>query len=604
MGTSVAFIDALSSYPDWGELLWGKTNTNFKAENKKPNSFAVKSEGAAGAFFIVAEGHGITFNAGDQVTGGFVSSFRFTDPDGRTGITVTGFAEVGAAEFFQAVINDNSTVPDGRYQYLVSLLDDATKVVGSGNGESIEVGAGNDAIGGKSGDDTVYKWKTGSLNYNGGGGSDWLVFQAATGIINPAGLTTQLVVDLRTGAGANPFGGAALKLTSVENVIGTDQADRLTGNNAANTFGDGVFDTGADIINALGGNDRVELAEDTFFETGGKRVNGGTGVDTLAVNMGLGNVSGPHILDLNNQANNRGVFEDDILVNFEIFEPGAGFYSPTGAFIFRDTDAGHTVTALGLQNTITLNGGNDTLRMNDISNAPKVNANGGAGVDTLVITRLLDGANRLDLTKPSTNSGIFDDSAFVNFEVFTAGPIPALGAATLVFRGNGAGQTVTGYDPIGIFGASGDNLRGEGGDDTLNGLGGRDRLDGGAGDDVLAGGRHNDMLTGGAGKDSFLFNTTLAATEEHRDKIVDFSVAADTIRIDNAFFAGVGGNGGLAALRFHTGANAQDPDDRIIYNAATGALLHDSNGNAAGGETQFATLAKNLALTAADFVVV
>lgn len=492
------------------------------------------------------------------------------------------------------------------YAFWVSLLDGNGTVIGSaGDDVQLEVGSGGAAkVNAKGGNDTVYVWHEKVVSYNGGSGSDWIAFQAATGAVNAPGLTTQLILDLRTGIGVNPFGGAALKLTNVENVVGTDQADRLTGNNAGNIFGDGVYDTGADIINALGGNDRVELAEDTFFETGGKRVNGGTGIDTLAVNMGLGNVTSPHILDLNNQANNRGVFENDILVNFEIFEPGGGFYGPNGTFIFRDTDAGHTVTALGLQNTITLNGGNDTLRMNNVSNAAKVNANGGAGVDTLVITRLLDGANRLDLTKPSSNSGIFDDSTFSNFEVFIAGLVPTLGAATLVFRGNGSGQTVTAFDHTGVFGVPGDNLRGEGGDDTLNGLGGRDRLDGGTGNDVLAGGRHNDTLTGGAGRDSFLFNTTLAATEEHRDRIVDYSVRDDTIRIDNTFFAGVGGNGALAALRFHTGAHAHDADDRIIYNAATGALLHDRNGIAAGGETQFATLAKNLALTAADFVIV
>ena len=40
-----------------------------------------------------------------------------------------------------------------------------------------------------------------------------------------------------------------------------------------------------------------------------------------------------------------------------------------------------------------------------------------------------------------------------------------------------------------------------------------------------------------------------------------------------------------------------------VYNPATGALSYDVNGNAAGGATQFATLATGLALTNADFVV-
>jgi Ca2+-binding RTX toxin-like protein len=60
----------------------------------------------------------------------------------------------------------------------------------------------------------------------------------------------------------------------------------------------------------------------------------------------------------------------------------------------------------------------------------------------------------------------------------------------------------------------------------------------------------------------------------------------------------------LDADAFHIGAAAADAEDRIIYNEMTGALIFDSNGNAAGGATQFAQLATGLALTNADFVVV
>ena len=45
-------------------------------------------------------------------------------------------------------------------------------------------------------------------------------------------------------------------------------------------------------------------------------------------------------------------------------------------------------------------------------------------------------------------------------------------------------------------------------------------------------------------------------------------------------------------------------DDHIIYNSATGALIYDTNGNLAGGATQFATLATGLALTAQDFEII
>jgi serralysin len=73
--------------------------------------------------------------------------------------------------------------------------------------------------------------------------------------------------------------------------------------------------------------------------------------------------------------------------------------------------------------------------------------------------------------------------------------------------------------------------------------------------------------------------------------------------IENAVFAGLSA-GALAAGAFQTGANATQADDRIIYNAATGALSFDADGNGGGAAMQFASLASGLALTSADFLVI
>ena len=128
----------------------------------------------------------------------------------------------------------------------------------------------------------------------------------------------------------HPYGGI-LQLRNVENVVGTDHADQLTGSNADNVFGDGLYDIGPDTIHALGGNDRVELAEGLFNNHGGVRADGGSGIDTLAVNLGVGQVAGPRKkLDLTNQANNTGVFKNDVLTNFEIREDGKGFFAASG----------------------------------------------------------------------------------------------------------------------------------------------------------------------------------------------------------------------------------------------------------------------------------
>ena len=135
-------------------------------------------------------------------------------------------------------------------------------------------------------------------------------------------------------------------------------------------------------------------------------------------------------------------------------------------------------------------------------------------------------------------------------------------------------------------------LVGNAGDNWLAGVSGNDVLDGGLG---------ADQLQGGAGLDVFAFTTALGAGNV--DAISGFSVADDTIQLENAVFTGLAA-GALAAGAFNTGAAATQADDRIIYNSATGALLFDADGGGAGAAVQFATLAGGLALTSADFLVI
>jgi Ca2+-binding RTX toxin-like protein len=125
---------------------------------------------------------------------------------------------------------------------------------------------------------------------------------------------------------------------------------------------------------------------------------------------------------------------------------------------------------------------------------------------------------------------------------------------------------------------------------------------GNAGANVLNGGFGNDILRGLGGADTFFFSTALNAVH-NVDTIDDFSVPADTIRLENSIFTGLSA-GVLAANAFHVGAAAADALDRIVYNSATGALSFDADGTGAGAAIQFATLATGLALTNADFVVV
>ena len=74
--------------------------------------------------------------------------------------------------------------------------------------------------------------------------------------------------------------------------------------------------------------------------------------------------------------------------------------------------------------------------------------------------------------------------------------------------------------------------------------------------------------------------------------------------LSKAYFAGIGLPGDLAAGKFFEGAHAHDANDRIIYNPNTGWLTLDTDGNARGIATHFATLAPHLTLHNTDFIVV
>jgi Ca2+-binding RTX toxin-like protein len=98
------------------------------------------------------------------------------------------------------------------------------------------------------------------------------------------------------------------------------------------------------------------------------------------------------------------------------------------------------------------------------------------------------------------------------------------------------------------------------------------------------------------------FETGLNASS-NVDTITDFATGSDKIWLNHSIFNKLTVNGALDASMLRIGSAAADGNDHIIYNRDTGALIYDSNGNAAGGAVQFATIGKGLNLTAIDFNV-
>ena len=60
----------------------------------------------------------------------------------------------------------------------------------------------------------------------------------------------------------------------------------------------------------------------------------------------------------------------------------------------------------------------------------------------------------------------------------------------------------------------------------------------------------------------------------------------------------------LKADAFFKGAEAEDPQDRVIYDQASGKLFYDQDGEGGRGQVLVAQLKKNLKMTYADLFVI
>ena len=128
---------------------------------------------------------------------------------------------------------------------------------------------------------------------------------------------------------------------------------------------------------------------------------------------------------------------------------------------------------------------------------------------------------------------------------------------------------------------------------------------GNAGDNVIDGGAGNDTLRGLGGDDTFAFASPLGF--DNVDRIVDYSVADDQIRLDSSIFSEIFQSAGTMLSRYfeaNTAGMATDANDRIIYDTNNGQLYYDADGTGSASRVQFAELDADLALTFNDFEIV
>jgi len=134
---------------------------------------------------------------------------------------------------------------------------------------------------------------------------------------------------------------------------------------------------------------------------------------------------------------------------------------------------------------------------------------------------------------------------------------------------------------------------------------------GNAGSHVVGGGGGRDVLNGLGGADTFLFNTALntaftssfgsLADTANVDRIDEFAFD-DKIALSGALFGLTPGT--LSAGAFALGTTASEADDRILYDAATGALLFDADGAGGAAAQLFGFINGPFNLDSSYFVVV
>jgi VCBS repeat-containing protein len=269
----------------------------------------------------------------------------------------------------------------------------------------------------------------------------------------------------------------------------------------------------------------------------------------------------------------------------------------TGAsYVVRSTDLGHTISVAA--SYIDLDGTDERVvsaATTSVVQGPGT-FNGSAGSDTINGSGFDDALNGLagndvlhglagnDVLNGGAGNDLLDGGAGID----TADYADASAAVKVSLAVTGAQNTAgSGSDTlVGI-----ENLVGSAYNDTLTGDAGANRLDGNNG---------SDTLTGGAGADTFVFD--VLTTSANKDTVKDFVSGTDKIELSSAAFSALGsyGLGQLDANELVFGSGASNPNQHLIYNPASGALMYDVDGSGSGAAITIAVLSGHPTLSAAD----
>jgi Ca2+-binding RTX toxin-like protein len=431
--------------------------------------------------------------------------------------------------------------------------DDALK--GGGGADRLIGGVGEDSLLGDGGNDTLI----GGFDADKLFGGDSV--DTADYFDSNAGVSINLASNIASGghASGDTFSG-------VENISGSNFADTLIGDGAANTLLGG---NGVDTLKGGGGADTLEGGFQNDFLVGGDgadKLKGGTGDDSMTGGAG----------DDTYSVDRAGDTIDESILG------GSGIDTVTSqiSFSLASSNVKGAVEKLTLSGSGNLMGVGNALANTLVGNSGANQLNGNSGADRMV------GGGGNDNYTVNEAGDVVDESA-----AGSGGIDGVLSFVSFDLSGSKAPGSV---ENLAL--ASGTAAANAHGNALANVLSGNNGIN------VITGAAGNDTLTGKGAGDFFVFATALNAAT-NVDVITDYSVAQDTMRLENAFFTGLA-TGTLAASAFRVGTAAADASDRVIYNNATGALFFDKDGSGGAGQVRFATLDTGLAVTSSDFVVI
>ncbi len=435
-----------------------------------------------------------------------------------------------------------------------------------------------------SSDRVVYNTATGELWYDADGVGSGAALLIATLQGAPALAATD--IEVVNGSGGGGEEGVHL--------VGTPGNDTLVGGPGDDTL-EGL--AGDDSLVGLEGNDILDGG--AGFDT----MDGGLGDDTYYADWLSFGFPRDEMIDAGGN--------DTVIASSGVLPDGIENFIVRGYSEEAGTDAhgnalDNTIIDEGPGNAFLYgNGGDDTLIGGDGFNVFVFQGDPSGSSDAYGHDTVDGGGGGDWLFFESNGSAVTVD--FRDGTVSGGSSVPASVSFTNVERAQGSL-----FNDVMFASAAGNWLSGYGGSDILIGGAGNDVISGDSGfghptvdpgDDILEGGAGNDELAGEEGADSYVFRH--APGTANADAVFTFASGEDTIVLDGNAHADIGPSGDFAAgdARFRAGTSAQDADDRVVYNAATGELWYDADGNGGGAMQLIATLEGAPALAATDITV-